>query len=804
MIANYVRVAARNILKRKLYSSINAFGLSIAVAFCMLIYFFIQDERSFDTFHQNLGSLYRLDAIRYNEGNSYKGESSAYVQAALAPLLKEEVTQVKYATRFIERQGSITYNDKIFNEKLTFADRDFLSMFSFPWLAGNHNNPFSLKTDVVITRHMAEKYFGLENPIGKALQINTGAEEITFIVQGVVDNPPANSSLDFDILLPADNLPGIENDLEQWGAQSYPTFVQLQEGTDPSSFKIRLDYLVEKYMGAFLKDWKAGRNAPAHQKIFEIGVTPFKKIHFKKEVSWHKTSDAKYSWILGGIALLILIIACINYIALALTASTGRKIEVGIRKAAGANKKQIVYQFTIESILMAFISMLLGLGLMRLFLPSFNDFTGKEISLQQMDWLYLSGFLLLLVFTVGVLAGGYPAFYLSRFSPSQVLKGNFATRLQFGFTRPLVVLQFALSGFLIFSSVIMLRQMEFITSKDLGYDQHQLIVIPLTKKPGEDTYNIVQRLRTSLLTYPSIVSVSGAGMSFTRNSMAFGYGEGKSAFFYFVDEEYIKTLGIQLAQGRDFDVDIASDTADAVIVNEALVKDNGWEDPLNEYINWNGGSGGKGSRIIGVVKDYHFLSLEQDVSPVILTMSFRRSGLKNLLVKVSPDNLPGSVQAIKNVWGDIAGDKPFEYHFLDQDVANQYQSYERWVDIMKVSTVFAIIIASLGLFGLAGINSENRTKEIGIRKVLGADLINIFVLLNKQYVLLTLIAFVFAMPFSLLAMNKWLMSFKYSIPLSWEIFVLSMVIGIVITLATVSYHALKASLINPARTLKHE
>jgi putative ABC transport system permease protein len=474
----------------------------------------------------------------------------------------------------------------------------------------------------------------------------------------------------------------------------------------------------------------------------------------------------------------------------------------------GAFKKQLVYQFGIESILLAIISMLVGIGMVILLLPSFNAFTERNIQFFSNELFKIIGVAFLLAFVVGVLAGSYPAFFLSGFRPAAALKGGNSTKVRAGFTRPLVVLQFALSAFLIISSVIMYRQMYFVTTKNLGYNQNQVLIVPTqTGWSGDEGNKVVEQFRTKLLQQPEIISVGGTNISFNQGWSHSGYkidGENKSAFVYSVDPYYIPTLEMELIQGRNFNPTIPSDT-NAIIVNEALVKDMKWTDPLNAYLNYQEDSASQGAKVIGVVKDYHYRSLESPIEPLFLCMDLKFSGpLTTMMIRMRTENVPRAMEKINKAWRELYPDKPYDYTFLDEDVSKQYKSYERWMNIMSLSTGLAILISCLGLFGLAGINAVNRTKEIGIRKVMGAELINIFMLLNKQYIWLALIAFVLAAPASWYIMSKWLADFQFKITVGWELFAASMLVGLFIALITVSYHAIKAALINPAETLKYE
>jgi putative ABC transport system permease protein len=596
--------------------------------------------------------------------------------------------------------------------------------------------------------------------------------------------------------------------MTRWGNFSTPTFVQLSPTTDLETFRKNLDKVMVKYMGAKLDEWRKEGNVAADIKMLEYDFTRLTDWHLKTEIDWHKVSDPQYSFILGGIALLILLIACINYISLALTTSAARRTEVGVRKVVGAFKKQLVYQFGFESVMLAVISMVIGIGLVVLLLPAFNSFTERNIVFFSNDLLRILGVAFLLAFVVGILAGSYPAFFLSGFRPAVALKGGHTTRVRASFTRPLVVLQFALSAFLIISSVIMYRQMYFVTSKNLGYNQNEILVVPTqTGWSSNDGNKVVEQLRTRLLQEAEIVAVAGTNISFNQGWSRYGYkidGENKSAYVYSVDPYYIPTLEMEVVLGRNFDLSISSDS-NAVVVNEALVKDMKWTDPLNSYLNYREDSTSQGARVIGVVKDYHYRSLEAPIDPLFLCMDNKHSGpLTTVLIKMKTENLPATMEKISNVWRDLYPDKPYDYTFMDEDIAKQYKSYQRWMNLMSLSTGLAILISCLGLFGLAGINAVNRTKEIGIRKVMGAELVNIFVLLNKQYVWLALIAFVLAAPASWYIMSKWLSDFQFKISMGWELFAISMLVGLAIAILTVSYHAIKAALVNPAETLKYE
>lgn len=812
MIRNYLSVALRNIVRRKLYSFINAFGLSVGIAFCVLIYLYIEDERSFDQFHVNKNRIVRMEARTFNTWEPKPDkpfDQHAWMQVGLQPALKAEFPEVVYATRFNpDGEYMFRYDDKVFTEKIAFTDHDFFSMFSFRLLSGNANKLFATPQEVVITPAIAKKYFGDEDPMGKTVVIDIMGEK-TFQVTGIIEEPPANSSLNFSILIPQENRWAYERQLAQWGNYSSPTFVQLAPNADLNGFDRNLDKLIEKQLGSKLVEWRKESPIPVPDdvKLLKFVYTHLPDMHLKTEIGWHKVSDPQYSMILGGLASLILFIACINYVSLALTTSVARRKEVGVRKVVGAQKSQLVYQFGLESLTLALISMVIAFGLVFLFLPTFNAFTGKGIALSFTHAVAILFVGLGITLVVGLLAGSYPALFLSAFRPVAVLKGRFTSKLQAGFTKPLVVLQFAMSAFLIISSVVMYRQMQYVTTKDLGFDQEQIIAVRTQTGWNPEADKMVERFRARLQRESSVVSVGGASSSFNRGYSRWGYKineEQHSAFVYSVDPWYVPTISLDIVLGRNFSPDIPSDS-NAVVVNEALVRDMKWTDPLSEHLNYREDTVGLGARVIGVVKDYNFQSLTESIEPMFLSVNTRQTGyLETMMIKLQPGNLSGGLKAVQTAWNEISPSKPFDYTFVDEDVARQYDSHQRWMKITGLATAFGILISCLGLFGLAGINAVNRTKEVGIRKVLGAEVTSIFILLNRQYLWLSLIAFTLAAPASYYAMREWLSGFKFAIGLGWELFVVSMLSGLVVAFATVSYHALRVSSINPAETLKYE
>ncbi|MEQ8626035.1 ABC transporter permease [Ekhidna sp.] len=807
MLKNYLKLALRNLSKRKLFTIINAVGFSVGIAFCLLIFLFIKDELSFDEFHINKDNIYRIEAKRFNKSFNTASEDfpnlynySAYLQAGLAAELKESVSQVKYSTRFSSGFYTVKYEDQKFKETIHFTDPDFFKMFSFNLLSGDPNSVFRDRNSVVITPELATKYFGDVNPIGKVLSI----AENNFSITGIIESPPSNSSVQFDILLPAQANRYISRSVDDWLNFNTYTFVQLSQNANLEVFHSSLRQIVDKYMSTYVANVAARHNVPEGVFVFDYQYKNLSHIHLDTQVSWPNSSNPNYSFILGGIAVLILIIACINYVSLALTTSASRKKEVGVRKALGAQRNQIRIQFTVESVALVIISTILSIVFVNIFLPSFNEFTNKAIRL---DYSLIGGLAfigLLLAFVIGLFAGYYPAFILSKYNPVKVLKSGHSLKFSISFIQPLVVIQFAVSAFLIISSIIMYRQMEYITSKDLGFDKEQVLVVPTQAGWGESTNKFVERMRTRLLQEPEFESLAGTNISFNRGYARKTYGvdgEMKSSFIYTVDPHYIETLNINIKEGRNFRSDIPSDS-NALIVNQALVEDMGWNNPLEEHLNWQGDTTGLGYKIIGVTEDYHFQSLESQVEPTLLTL--KNGYLSNMLIKIKPGKVNIALNKVEDIYKELMPNNPFEYSFLDDDLAEQYIAYQRWMNVMALSTLFAILISCLGLFGISGVNVVNRTKEIGIRKVFGADLKNIFILINKKYLFLSVISFLIAIPFSWYVMKKWLSNFYYSVGISWHVFVIGVLLGIIIAMITVTYHSLKAAKMKATDTLKYE
>jgi putative ABC transport system permease protein len=818
MLKNYLKIAFRNLKKQKLYSFINVLGLAMGVAACLVIFLFIQHEYSFDRFHDKADRIYRLEEIRYQkQGVSVQTKSmfdtrapegvftSAYLPLPMGPVLENRFPEIERVVRMSSSNGLVRRDDIVFEESITFVDSTFFEMFSFPLVRGEAASVLNTPGSVVITWDMAKKYFGNESPVGQELVVKLQNKEKVYTVTGVADNPPANSSFPFDILIPIQNRPFYDMHIDRWTSFNTPLFLELLPGTDVSKLKEKLDAFAHERFKADMESMRTRLGLPEDARVFELALTPLNEIHLKASVEWPRVSNPLYSYILGGIAILILLIACINYVMLALARSSGRVLEVGIRKASGARSRQIATQFWGETQLLTVLALVAGVGLAELILPFFNELAGKSLSIH---YLQDAGFLVVLLgiaLVIGLAAGSYPAAVLARYNPVSVLKGRRTLRFKPRLTKALLVVQYSLSIFLIVSSLIMFRQMDYVSSKDIGYDKEQVLFLPTHTGWTEEGTALMERFRSELTTVEGVAGVSGMAPAFTKGSNRYGFKIGteyKNSYIYYVDEHLVETLGMELVAGRNFSEDRPTDVKDAIIVNQSLVEAMGWENPIGEQLPWKGQE--NPSTVIGVVKDFHFQSMEASIEPMLFHMDPEQGGVNDIAVKIKAGMIDETLPQLKQAWAKVAPFTPFDYWFLDDAVAQQYSSYRKWMRIMGISTFVAILIACMGLFGLAGITAVNKTKEIGIRKVLGAGVQQIILLLNKDLVKLVLVSLLLAAPLSWYIMNRWLTDFAYRIEIGPGVFLASAVAVLVIAVATVSYHSVKAALINPVESLRSE
>jgi len=809
MLKNYLKIALRNLLRQKLYAFINIFGLALGVACCLLILLFVEHEWSFDKFHSKADRLFRAILVEHKTEGGVEG--MAYQPMPLGSTLQAEFPEIERAVRVFTGGGAVSYGDKHFAESFIFTDPTFFEVFDFPLLQGD---PASVLTDpnaAVISRRMAEKYFGAEDPMGKQLITKNWRGQVDVIVTGVVENPPDNSSLKFDFVMHITKHPQYERNLTRWTNFNGSVYVLLKEGAESKALESKFPAFVTKYWGDMRKkDQERGTMAKRDDALL-LRLQPIAAIHLDTSVgsSHEPVSNPMYAMILAGIAALVLAIACINFITLTLGRSTSRAREVGVRKVLGAFRLQLVRQFGGEALLSSAFAFLLGLVLAELFLPVFNQFAQKDLSLQQLAGGRAFFAMLGLLALIGVLAGGYPAAFISRFQPAAVLKGTLKLRQKSFFTRTLVVFQFGLAIFLIVCAIFLARQQQFIAARNLGYNPEHVLAINSFGGASDEGKKRMLRLRETLNAHPQqVLTVAGTSAAFNKgwDLNRFKHeGVERTAFIFGVDYEYLDILGIPLVAGRNFSREMPSDIMNSVIVNEALVQEFGWQEPIigRRLSGWNEEKAPGGPIVIGVMKDYHFLSLHRRIQPVMLLMD-PDFGMNDILVRMSATNVPATIKLVEETWRTVAPNTPFEFTFVNEDIQRQYETDLRWQKIISYSTVFAVMLACLGLFGLATLAATSRTKEIGIRKVLGASVMRVVTLLSREFAVLVVLANLIAWPFAYFTVGKVLENYAYRIDMSWWVFALAGGLALLIALATVSTQAIKAALANPVEALRYE
>ena len=783
MFKNYFKVALRNIQRHKAFSFINITGLAIGMACCILIMLWVQDELSYDKFHENKDTLYRM----INQNLDAKGDlGGSTIPYALAPIVKSEFPEIASFTRYQDLSWryscSFTYQEKKFYEQdFILADPSFFEMFSFPFITGNPQTALKDPNSIVLTQDTAHKYFGEEDPMGKALRFNNGTD---LKVTGVIQNLPHNTHMQFDLISPIQILG--EQKISSWAWES-DSYIQLQPGTDVEEFR-------EKIAGALTK------HSPQTWIKLKVNVQPVTKIHLHQG-----RGDIRLVYIFSSVAFFILLIACINFMNLSTARSAKRAKEVGLRKMVGAHKPQLIRQFFNESLLLAFIALVMALILVRVVLSSFNNLTSKPLSLDIIANPALFVGLVVLTFLVGIISGSYPALFLSAFQPVQVLKSSFSGRSGGSlFRKILVIFQFSTSIVLIIGSIIVFQQLDYIQNRDLGWDRENIIVMPINNELKQQ----FRSLKTELEGNPNILNVTAASSIPTSiGDMNPILWEGKETSepalirFVVTEHDYVKTFEMEILQGRDFSRDYETDVNN-FIVNQEAVELMKLESPLGKQIRFPGVTG----EIIGVVKDFHFRHVRYEIVPLILTIHPRNYDYfhKFVFVKLRPAEIPQSIEYVRTVCAKYSPHFPFKYRFVDEDYNNMY-IYEQYVGrISNTFTFLAVFIACLGLFGLASFMAEQRTKEIGIRKVLGASIPGIIMLLTKEFSKWIIIANFVAWPVAYFAMNKWLNNYSYRIPIFWWIFLAAGAAALAIASLTVSYQAVKAARANPVDSLRYE
>jgi putative ABC transport system permease protein len=798
MIKNYIKIAFRNLNRHKGYSALNILGLTIGITCSLLLILYIFDELNYDTFHSKGDRIYRV----WNNSTIQDTKFVAAVTPApLGPALQAEFPEVEAFARIASGgKHLVSHNDqKFYESNFYYSDSSFFYIFGFPFLEGDPATALSEPNSIVLSKELAEKYFGNESAIGKF--IKTGSEEIERKITGIMGNGPFQGHFSPRAVISYSTLPAQR--LEQWSSFNEYTYVLLYPGSDPGQFEAKLPLIFDKYMAEFFRKFNA-------HTIF--GVQPIRDIHLKSKLDgeMQKGGDISYIYIFGAVALFLLILAAINYMNLATARAARRAREVGIRKTLGSYRAQLIGQFLTESILLTFISIFFSIWLAQWLLPFFNHLTGKSIStiilLNPSIMISLLGISLLL----GFVGGSYPAFYLSAFNPTEVLKG-LVSRGKSGaaLRRILVVFQFVISMVMVASTFIVYQQLKYATSKELGYGVENRIKIPLSGKDARAKYEV---LRNELLKNPNIRNVASASTvpghsDYSRNGTYIETAEGEMKEHIVVqsdiDYHFLETLGMQLAAGRNYSLEFPSDTINAIVVNEAMVRSMGWDEPLGKkfHIITSDELDYEVARVVGVVKDFHQFSIHQNIEPMMMTLSTNNS---LMIVQIQDGRSEEALAYIRQTFRELIPERPFEYTFLTQDFEKMYEDEIRKGQVFIAFSITTILIACLGLLGLASYTAEQKRREIGIRKVNGAELHHIVALVMKDFLVLVGLAILISWPLTYALMNNWLANFAYRIGIGSSSFVLSAALGLAVTVLTVGYHSLKAAAGNPIIALKVE
>jgi putative ABC transport system permease protein len=808
MIQNYLKIALRNLLRNKVYSFINIGGLAVGMATCLLITLYVLDEISYDRFNEKADRIYRLDMdIKF--GGSEK--SYAVSPAPAGPALLRDYPFIENYVRIRENGVVITKGKETINEQnVAFADSSLFEVFTLPMLYGNPKNALSQPNSVVITESIAKKYFNTVQVLGKVLTID---KTQLYKITGVIKDIPENSHIKRNIYMSMLNYEDSKRNI--WVSNNYNTYLLFKQKVDPSQLRARFREIQKKYMQPEIFQILGIKTMEDFEKsgnYMRFDLMPLKQIHLysNKVAEIGTNSNIQYVYIFSAIALFILLIACVNFMNLSTARSVNRAKEVGVRKVLGTIRSYLIGQFLSESILLSLIAFILGFGIAYALLPYFNDLAAKQMNLSLEQKPFLLPALLFFSILIGLLAGIYPALVLSAFKPISVLKGKLTTSSRGGYLRSgLVVFQFFASAFLIICTIVIYRQLNFIQQKNLGFNREQVLVINETNLLGTG----LESFRNELLQLKETKSATISGFLPTpsyRNSNSFwpegelNAEKGISMQFWEVGHDYTKTLGMQLLQGRDFDRNMSTDSS-ALIINESAAKIFGYKNPIGRKLFMYADIQTKrmiAFTIIGVVKNFNYESLRENVGAMSMCLSTKSYGM--ISIRLQTDNAKEAIAKIENKWKSRVGATPLNYQFLDEAFDSMYRSEQRIGKIFISFAILAIFIACLGLFGLATFTAEQRTKEIGIRKVLGASVSQIVQLLSKDFIRLVIFGIVIASPLAYYFMDKWLQDFAYRVEISWWIFALAGIVAIVIALLTVSYQAIRAALMNPVKSLRTE
>jgi putative ABC transport system permease protein len=808
MIKNFILTSLRSMLRHKGFSFINIAGLAIGLAACIIILLFIIDELSYDRYHEKSDRIYRVTTAGVFGSNEF---AATYTAAPLAKAICDDYAEVEHATRMMARKNRlVSYEEKAFIEnRFFYADSSVFDVFTIPLQAGDPKSALNKPNTIVITETMAKKYFEDEDPIGKTLRVDDAGQN--YMVTGVCRDIPANSHFRFDFMASMITTEWSTN--PSWFSSNAQTYIVLREDADAMALQEKLPEFIERHVGPQLPQFVGITLEQFRESGQSYGyyLQPLLDIHLhsKLDGEYEANSDITYVYLFSIIAIFILLIACVNFMNLTTAKSSVRAKEVGVRKVLGSNRVHLIRQFLGESFIYALLAMIIALIIAEIALPFFNQITGKHLSLNVIsNWYYLPVFIAFILLTA-LLAGSYPAFYLSKFQPLHVIKGQ---KLQqngkSNLRTVLVVFQFSITILLLIATFIVYHQMNYIQNKNLGFDQEHLLVI----KRAYSLRDQKTAFKNELLQNPDILSASYSidlpGEDLGSNSHGIEGRRTEEIFLIMMmhaDYDLARTLGIEMAWGRYYSKDYATDTA-AVVINEAAARAFGLTEPYTDKLIRQAirPDQNQGFRIIGVMRDFHFESLHLDVRPLAIYLHPENNWFNRLAIRVRSDDMAGTIQFIEDKWNEFAPALPFEYTFMDDTLAGLYQNDKRTRIIYSFFSLLAVFVASLGLYGLAAFTTENRTKEIGIRKAHGASVGSIVAMLTKEFTRWVLLANIIAWPVAYFLMDNWLDNFAYRISMPWHGFVFAGLLALIIAIITVSSLAFKAANANPVEALKYE
>ena len=807
MFRNYLKLAWRNLGKHKGDTAINLVGLCVAFTCALLLFLSVYFEFSYDNFHRNGKQIYHLYT---NIANKDGVNSSSAVPVPMVPTLKQTYPEIRYASRYISSNGNIRYMEKQLVQNLRLTDPDFFRMFTFPFAEGSAQTALNELNSLVLTKKAAEALFGKEEKaVGKMVQIKLGEEWKPFTVTAITENIPENSSITFDMVARFENSPIYADNQTEWGNWNHSAYVQLKDGANPAALEKKSGAFFNQHYAEDIQNLKRDGAKPAADGSFmRLGLLPLVKMHTETDLLVEGGNISRsYLYLLLAIGVLILLIACINFVNLTIGRSFTRSHEIGLRKTLGALQWQVITQLWVEALLICFFALVVSGILSYVVLPHYKQLFAlhvqRDLLLSPAVWMgILAGFLL-----ITLIAGGYPAWLIARVNIISILKGKFSIARSQGIRNTLIVVQFSIAVLLLICTIVSWQQIDYLRSKPLGYNRSQVISVPI--EGDQDPNLVLERLREKLAGYQNVQSVSGIYNNLGRgldgstrhSNVGFDYkNRGIRSGWVGVSYDFAKTLDLQLVEGRDFSREFPTDS-NAMVINEAMAKQLeeknviGLQLPVHDSAT--------PMTVIGVVKDFNYESLHKKIEPMSFVIE-REFGVHYALIKVAPANLPASMDLVKNTWKQILPNSDFKGSFLDDNIDRQYRKEEKLSQIFVSCAIIAIVLSCMGLLAMVILIVTQKVKEIGIRKVLGASVGNIVYLVSKEFFWLVAIAIIIASPLAWWGMQKWLDNFAYRIHINWWVFVLAGLTALVVALCTISIQAIKAATANPVKSLRTE